>query len=106
VVNRQQLAHFLLGFFVMPVSILLGGMEALFFHWHGAKAMASIAFFILVPLIGAIWTRQRVLTLGLIAGVLATGGLYWGCHRSTRKGVARSSAVQVLMPLCSEARVV
>jgi len=79
--KRLQLAHFLLGFFVMPVSILLGAMEALFFKWHGGKAAACIAFFIIFPLLGSLRTRQRVLTLGLIAGTLMTGLLYWGCGR-------------------------
>ena len=65
----------------MPVSILLGGMEVLFFKWHGGKAIACIAFFILFPILGSLRTRQRVLTMGLIAGTLATGLLYWGCGK-------------------------
>jgi len=80
--NRTQLAHFLLGFFVMPVSILLGAMEVMFFKWHGGKAIACIAFFILFPLLGSLRTKQRVLTMGLIAGTLVTGLLYWGCSKT------------------------
>jgi len=65
----------------MPVSILLGGMEVMFFKWHGIKAAACIAFFVLFPLLGSLRTRQKVLTTGLIAGTLMTGLLYWGCGK-------------------------
>ena len=95
--NRTQLAHFLLGFFVMPVSILLGAMEVMFFKWHGGKAIACIAFFILFPLLGSLRTKQRVLTMGIIAGTLMTGLLYWGCSKmgtstSTSKPVSANVA--------------
>lgn len=91
--SRQQNAHFLLGFFAMPVCVLLGGMEALLFRWHGVKADACVGFFIVVPLAGSLLTRQRVLAFGLIAGLLATGCAYLGCSRVS--GTApRPAAIQ------------
>lgn len=66
----------------MPVSILLGGMEVLFFRWHGVKAEACVGFFVVVPLLGSLMSRQRVLTMGLAAGAVMAGLIYAGCRQS------------------------
>jgi hypothetical protein len=75
--KRTEVAHFLLGFFALPVCALLGGMEALLFHWKGGRAWLCIAFFALFPLAGAIRSRQRTLTYGLIAGAFVTSAAYF-----------------------------
>lgn len=70
--KREETAHFLLGFFALPVCALLGGMEALLFHWKDLKALACVLFFAVFPMVGAIRTRQKALTLGLISGTVVT----------------------------------
>jgi hypothetical protein len=80
VLNRHNIAHFLLGFFVVPVCALLGGMEALFLKWTHTRAILCVAFFVLFPLVGAVRSRQRVLTWGLLAGMIVTT-LVWAVIR-------------------------
>ncbi|MGO8671002.1 MAG: hypothetical protein ACLQVD_06535 [Capsulimonadaceae bacterium] len=75
--KRQHVAHFLFGFFTMPVCALLGGMEAMLFRWTHGRALACVAFCVLFPLVGAIASRQRILTLGLLAGAAATATGYF-----------------------------
>ena len=74
--TRIHVAAFLQGFCVLPLSALLGLMVALLFrsyyHWSAAHDWWFIAFCALFPLAGALKTRQRALTAGLLAGLALT----------------------------------
>ena len=84
--TRVHVAAFLQGFFVLPLSALLGLMVALLFrsyyHWGAGHDKWFIGFCALFPLAGAIKTRQRALTAGLLAGLVLTVCLYfaWRPH--------------------------
>jgi hypothetical protein len=79
--TRQRIAEFLLGFFALPVCALLGGLEALFFKLHGGTALLPAAFFALIPIAGAIKTRQKNLLAGLLAGLALSVIAYFGILR-------------------------
>lgn len=87
--NRQNIAGFLQGFFVLPLCALFGLMFALLFqsyyhrHWSTAVELLCVALFALFPLVGALRTRQRALTAGLLAGLLVTVAAYFGLRPHT-----------------------
>ncbi len=79
--TRVNAAAFLQGLFVLPLSALLGLMGALLFrayyHWGAAHDKWFIAFCALFPLAGALKTRQRALTAGLLAGLAVSIAAYF-----------------------------
>ncbi len=80
--TRQNVANFLQGLFVLPLCALFGLMTALLFqsyyhaHWSAQAQFLCIALFALFPLAGALKTRQRALSAGLLAGLLLSVGIY------------------------------
>ncbi len=82
--NRQNIAGFLQGLFVLPLCALFGLMFALLFqsyyhrHWSQGAEFLCVALFALFPLLGALRTRQRALTAGLLAGLAVTVIAYLG----------------------------
>jgi len=74
--TRANVAGFLQGLVVLPLSALLGLMVALLFrsyyHWSAAHDRWFIGFCVLFPLVGAIKTRQGALLAGLLAGLAVT----------------------------------
>jgi len=76
--TRPNIAGFLQGLFVLPLCALFGGLFALLFqsyyhaHWSRPAWLLCIALFALFPLAGAVKTRQRALTAGLLAGLVLT----------------------------------
>jgi hypothetical protein len=67
VTDRSNTAHFLLGFFAALTCAALGLFESLALHY---SALGSILLFTLIPLAGALKSRQRVLTAGLLTGFI------------------------------------
>jgi len=86
--NRQNIAGFLQGLFVLPLCALFGLMTALLFqsHYHHRWSVGAdivcVAVFALFPLAGALRTRQRALTAGLLAGLAVTVAAYFGLRPS------------------------
>jgi hypothetical protein len=82
--KRQNIADFLQGLFVMPLCALFGLMFALLFQsyyhrrWSQTSELLCVAVFALFPLLGALRTRQRALTVGLLAGLGVTIAAYFG----------------------------
>lgn len=82
--NRQNIAGFLQGLFVFPLCALFGGLFALLFQsyyhrrWSTGGELLCVALFALFPLFGALRTRQRALTAGLLAGLAVTVAAYFG----------------------------
>lgn len=78
VFTRQNIANFLQGLFVLPLCALFGLMTALLFqsYYHRPWAPWAVALcaglFALFPLAGALKTKQRSLSAGLVAGLLVT----------------------------------
>ena len=70
--NRQAIANFLQGLFVLPLCVLFGLMTALLFHWHEARQLACVGFCVLFPMAGAVKTKQMSLLAGLIAGAIVS----------------------------------
>ncbi|MBV9851803.1 MAG: hypothetical protein JO250_19220 [Armatimonadetes bacterium] len=74
--NRANIAAFLQGLVVLPLSSMLGLMVALLFrsyyHWSAAHDRWFIGFCVLFPLAGAVKTRQGALLAGLLAGLAVT----------------------------------
>lgn len=87
--NRQNIACFLQGLFVLPLCALFGLMTALLFQshyhhrWSVAADIAWAAVFALFPLAGALRTRQRALTAGLVVGLAVTIAAYFGLRPNT-----------------------
>jgi hypothetical protein len=67
VIDRSNTAHFLLGFFAALTCAVLGLFESLALHYN---TLGSILVFTLIPLAGALKSRQRVLTAGLLTGFI------------------------------------
>lgn len=82
--TRPNVANFLQGLFVLPLSALIGLMVALLFrsyyHWSGGHDKWFVGFCILLPLVGAVKTRQAALLAGLIAGLVVTILAYYALH--------------------------
>jgi len=76
--TRANIAGFLQGFFVLLLSEAFGGLIALLFHASGRTVFACIAACVLVPLAGAVKTRQGALLTGLLAGILVSALVYFG----------------------------
>ena len=82
--NRQNIAGFLQGLFVLPLCALFGLMFALLFQsyyhrrWSTGAELLFVAFFALFPLFGSLRTRQHSLTVGLIVGLIVTVISYLG----------------------------
>ena len=82
--NRQNIAGFLQGLFVLPLCALFGLMFVLLFQsyyhrrWSSGVELLCVALFALFPLFGALRTRQRALTAGLLAGLAVTIVAYFG----------------------------
>lgn len=81
--TRQNIANFLQGLFVLPLCALFGLMTVLLFqsyyhaHWSERTQFLCVALFALFPLAGALKTRQRALSAGLLTGMVVTVGLYF-----------------------------
>jgi hypothetical protein len=77
-INRQNIAGFLQGVCVLPVSALFGWMMAAlfqsYFHsrWSNGAQIGFISAFALFPLAGSLKTRQKALSIGLITGLILT----------------------------------
>lgn len=73
--TRQNIANFLQGLFVLPLCALFGLMTALLFqsyyhsHWSARAQFLCVALFAIFPLFGALKTRQRALSAGLLTGL-------------------------------------
>ena len=76
--TRANIAGFLQGFFVMLLSAAFGRLVALLFQAHGGAVVACVAVCALVPLAGAVKTRQGALLAGLVAGILVSLLFYFG----------------------------
>lgn len=80
--TRQSVANFLQGLFVLPLCALFGLMTVLLFqsyyhtHWGARAQFLCVALFALFPLAGALKTRQRALSAGLLAGLLVSVAVY------------------------------
>jgi hypothetical protein len=78
VLTRQNVANFLQGLFVLPLCALFGALTALLFqsyyhaHWNTRSQFLCVALFALFPLAGALKTRQRALSIGLLAGLFVS----------------------------------
>ncbi len=63
---------------MLPLCALFGLMTALLFqsyyhrHWSARAEFLYVALFALFPLAGALKTRQRALSLGLLAGLVVS----------------------------------
>lgn len=73
--NRSNIAHFLLGFFAALTCAGLGLFESIMLHWN---PVASILGFTLIPLAGALKSKQKILTAGLAAGFVVALAGYFG----------------------------
>jgi len=76
--TRANIAGFLQGFFVLLLSEAFGGLIALLFHASGRAVFVCIAASVLVPLAGAVKTRQGALLAGLLTGILVSLLVYFG----------------------------
>ena len=76
--TRANIAGFLQGFFVLLLSEAFGRLIALLFQASGRAIFVCIAASVLVPLAGAIKTRQAALLAGLLAGILVSILVYLG----------------------------
>ena len=77
--KRQNVAEFLMGMIMFPMSVLMGSMIDLLFHWFNPlriKGIVCIAFFAFFPLVGAIKSRQKVVIAGLCSGLVLSILLY------------------------------
>jgi hypothetical protein len=79
--KRQNVAEFLMGMVMFPMSVLMGLMIALLFHWSHTKGVLCVAFFAFFPLVGAVKSGQKVVIAGLCSGLLLSIMFYlWLPH--------------------------
>lgn len=74
--NRQTLANFLQGLFVLPLCVLFGGLVSLLFRWQGMRLALCVGFCTLFPIAGALKTRQHALLSGLLSGCVFALAVY------------------------------
>jgi len=72
--SRSNTAHFLLGFFAALTCAMLGIFESLVFR---KSPIGGILLFTLIPLAGALKSKQRILTAGLLLGCLVSVAAYY-----------------------------
>ena len=67
--KRSKVAQLLLGFCAAATCALLGLFESITLH---KNLVGCILLFTLIPLAGALKSRQRFLTAGLVVGCIAS----------------------------------